>query len=650
MTYRKPGVQVTVEYQDATPQLAAFSLPNVHVGPIFQVVPNVEAGDYAAAPITVAFPNQMQGTLVDLRTSLDPAIVPYPVQINLKNTIVRIAAPVATGAVLISNLNQFTDVGAFTNVIAGDVIVITGSGAGNNGSYTVRQKISNDTVRVNETFAGAETAISYSVRRNVGTQNIPTSTAGVTLDVRNGVSLPATLNLTLSPFGSVPIVSGRIVLSYRALRYDYSADVQDFASTDDLQAAFGVDQIVPENIAVYSAFLGRSNAAIAVNILGLNQGYLDVNTGLDGDELVAYSNAFDILAMTDMFAINPCTQNPAVHTLAKAHVETLSQPQAKRERVATINRKLVTTAVVLDNSLTNGVSNLAGTIVTSATANFITGGVVPGHYINITLPAPQAGRYKIGSVDSQTQITLDTGATPIPGGVVSGLNFFVDKDLSKTEQATVLQAYAHSIGSKYVVMTWPDLVKIPVGSGIRTLPGYFLSSSVVALTTGLPTQQGLTNLSVSVYQGLVHSTKYFNDDQLDIIADGGVMIFAQEVLNVSAPYIRHQLTTDRSAIKFQEYSVTKNVCFIQKFIRQNHQIFIGQYNIVEGTFDDLRTAAKANTDFLRDSTRRPKIGGVIKSGRLVELSQDPVNIDTVVERYKLDIPIPLNNLDITIVV
>jgi hypothetical protein len=214
----------------------------------------------------------------------------------------------------------------------------------------------------------------------------------------------------------------------------------------------------------------------------------------------------------------------------------------------------------------------------------------------------------------------------------------------------VLSAYAASLGSRRLVLVWPDEVKGPVGSSIRTLPGYFLGAVVGALTTGLPTQQGLTNLSIGYFTGVKHSTKYFDRNQLNTIAGGGVMIFAQDVIDVTQLYVRHQLTTDTSAIKFQEYSITKNVDFIAKFIRNNHRQFIGQYNIVESTFDDLKSNATGIIRYLTENTRIPRFGGVISSGRLVSIEQDPQNIDTIIERWSLAIPVPLNNLDITIVV
>jgi hypothetical protein len=131
------------------------------------------------------------------------------------------------------------------------------------------------------------------------------------------------------------------------------------------------------------------------------------------------------------------------------------------------------------------------------------------------------------------------------------------------------------------------------------------------------------------------------------MADGGTFIFAQEG-EESPLFVRHQLTTDRSAIKFQEYSFTKNCDYCCKFIRNAYKGYIGVYNIVESTLDELRNTAKAVLTFLKDDTRLPRIGGVIRSGQLTKLEESTTQIDTVIMRFKLNLPIPLNNLEITV--
>lgn len=656
MAYREPAVRVTQEFVNALPALAAFALPNVNIGPAYQVVTKKLAGAYAASAANYSYPEQLLGTFVDLRTADATDLTSFPVRIYMRNTTIRIINQTGVGAVNPYDLNQFTDATSniFQNVRPGDVIVVTGSVMGNNGSFTIREKLSNNLVQTNETFAAVESGLNYSIRRNiqadVGDVEIPRTTLGVTVESTQ-VTLPSGLTYVDTVFGTVPIISASVYLSYRALRVDKSSDVFEYTATTELQADFGTDQIVPENPVVFAAFIALTTApGFPTNLLALPQDYLIPDPG---NELIAYQKALEIVALEDIYAISVLTHNTSVHTSLKQHCELFSLPDQKLERVGIVNRRLVTTAVVVDDVTTSGLEGITGpsggpfTTLNSSASAFLTDGVVPGHFIVVTTPSNVAGRYEVGAVVSQTQITLVAPGAP---NSATGVTFYVERDLQKTEQAQIMSAYADSLGSRRMVMTWPDIVRGPVGPDIKELPGYFLNSVVGALTTGLPTQQGLTNLNIPFFTGVVHSSKYFSGAQLNTLAEGGVMIFAQDVLNVTALYVRHQLTTDTSAIKFQEYSITKNVDFIAKFIRTNHRQFIGQYNIVDTTFDDLKANAKGILTFLRDNTRLPKIGGVIRSGNLILIEQDPANIDTIRERYALSIPIPLNNLDITIVV
>ena len=278
-------------------------------------------------------------------------------------------------------------------------------------------------------------------------------------------------------------------------------------------------------------------------------------------------------------------------------------------------------------------------------AEFITNGVAAGHQLNI-LSGPLKGRYRISSVTSEKGLAI----SPAVSGALSGasaLSYQIDRNLSRDEQAAQVSGYSSAFASRRVVHCWPDVVKAPVGQIVESLPGYYLCCSIAALITGLPTQQGLSNLSISGFLGFEHSTRYFNDDQLNVIAEGGTTIFSQDGSDQPL-FIRHQLTTDRSAIKYQELSITKNVDYIAKFLRSTYAPYVGQYNITDTTMDVLKTAAQAVINFLKDSTRIAKFGGVIRSGSLVSLAESTTQLDTVEMRFSFAIPVPLNNIDITV--
>lgn len=639
MAYIEPGVQVFQEFTGLNAALALFALPNVQVGPVFHVNKDKKAaGSYNGAAADFAYPNYQIGTFVDLREKDESDLLSFPVKVTLKNVVARLLDRPAAGEIV---GQTFTDQTAniFQYVKAGDVIVIPSAADPNNqGMFTVREKTNNNTLITNEVFSSDETLVTYSIRRNVSIEKPSVEVMSFSKDEEK-VSLPAGINVSIENFPAAPVVSADVHVSYRALREDKSAEVWQYKKTAELQEAFGLDQIVPENIAVYGAYAALSVYPTTTHLLGLPRDYMT-------DELMAYNKSFDVLK-TDgkMYAISLLTHSPSVHLAGKAFVEDRSLPENAHECVVIINRQLVTKSIVIESKtsapgLATSGANLKLTQVDGA---FITSGVVPSMFVNITAPATHKGRHKILAVSNQQELIIENlGSLAAVGSVT----YFIDKDLQKSEQANVIAAYARAIGSRRVSLTWPDVVEVPVGASPQKVPGYFLNCAVGALTTGMPVHQGFTKMVVALFTKVDHSTKYFDRDQLNAIADGGVMIFVQDILGTTPLYIRHQLTTDRSAIKFQEFSITKNADFIAKFIREQRQPYIGKYNITDSLFDQLKTSGKAIITFLKDRTKLPKIGGIIRSGKVVSVTQDDVNIDRVIEIYALDLPIPLNGVTI----
>lgn len=733
---------MSAQLVDAIAQVAASSAVGSSVGVNFS---DVTASRFANAQI---------GDLI--------RIVPTPG--------IEIVAPQTAGAVSVAEPARITDAGKFANVKPGDLVEVSGGANANVGTYTVLTKVSNDLIIVDGDVndgVGATADLAYSISgdRGVVTQGdyrIKSKTddnnvvleGGLSEDeslltytvVReigdivlervdalsengfvadeNGVSLPGSAILL---YGGLEVVGGDLEVSYRALRTDFASKVFEFGDIAAINAQFGTGQIHPANPLAFALQVMKQNTVTAVHGIGLSSAFAT-------DETTAFLEAADKLSLTEMYALAILTHSPVIHTLFKNHVEQMSLPERKRERVALINSKLVSVSVLQESSTTSADLNAARTIVPTTldgsgavaspstlsgsgnifqnvelgdkvkilggtdvnvgtytvtsivdndnielsspfitagspidiqyvivradglgfdgkevydrNAQFISNGVAPGHFVKIVSPTGIAGRYKVGSVESESLLILETAINGVTTHQ-NPLTYQVDRDLSKTEMAEAIKGYSESIGSRRVVHCWPDVIEAPVGADVEKLPGFYLCAIVAGLTTGLPTQQGFTNLAVSGALGYEHSLGFFNDDQLNIIADGGTMIFEQEGENQPL-YIRHQLTTDRSAIKFQEYSVTKNVDFIAKFLRGGFKRFIGPYNIIDTTIDDLKATGSASIKFLREKTRLPKIGGVIKSGSLVKLEENAEQIDTVDMRFKVNIPIPLNNIDMVV--
>ena len=599
---------------------------------------------------------------------------------------------------------------------------ISGSRGDNNvGVYSIKTVTDENNLVLSSPLVEAEALVSYYIQRNsddvvlVRDTDFTATVAAIT--IVDGLLVDG-----------LAIISAGVYADYRSLRVDLASLPQVYGSVGDLEATFGVGQIVPENPLAYGLSLMLQNTVTPVSGLGLSADYAD-------NEVLAFTKAADVLALVDIYAIALLSFSPVVHGIFKNHVEQLSAPDRKLERIALVNSELILTSVLQEESTTvateNGSRGIVGTQIdgsqdnitltklTTTTANlfenvqpgdrvviqsgtgvttgtytvdavtdgenlettmpfatgagvsnniqfyvirldglgadgkifydrngaFLSDGISAGHSMSI-LSGSLEGRYVIGSVTSDKEFVLAEAILGVAASVIS-VNYQLDRDFSKTEQAENVKGYGESLGSRRVVHTWPDVLKAPIGQSIEDLPGYYAGAVVAALVTGLPTQQGFTNLSVSGFLGLDHSSKYFSELQLDVIADGGNFILAQDGPNEPL-YVRHQLTTDRSAIKFQELSVTKNVDFIAKFLRVTFAPYIGVYNIVDTTLDSLKTTSTAAITFLKEKTIFPKIGGVIRSGELLLIEEDLTQLDTVNMRFGIQIPLPLNNIDIVI--
>jgi hypothetical protein len=257
-------------------------------------------------------------------------------------------------------------------------------------------------------------------------------------------------------------------------------------------------------------------------------------------------------------------------------------------------------------------------------------------------------RHEIAGLVSETQLTLGTDPTSGFGGTLEDVVYRITKDLSLTEQASLIAGYSTSLGSRRIVSTWPDILAVSVNGVATKVPGYFAGPVLSGLTAGLPSQAGFTNLTVAGFVGRENSDDKFSDTQLDTIAGGGTMIFVQPVPD-AALQIRHQLTTDVSTIYFQEFSVTKNVDLIARFFRGLYAPFLGIYNITDGLLDLLKTRGEGGIAFLV-AQRAPRVGAPLRGGQLSRIEESATQPDTVEIDVSIKIPLPLNNIKLTLLV
>lgn len=328
--------------------------------------------------------------------------------------------------------------------------------------------------------------------------------------------------------------------------------------------------------------------------------------------------------------------------------------------------------------------------LTDGTALFLTAGVLPGDVLEFPLDpnnyAPTAFdervlAYRVSTVQNENNLLIANGeddtaslAKELPHYFVrdyqdrwldnstpNALNYRIRRALSLDEQVFALVETAQSVRSKRLTMVWPDLVEVsdlrdgslPRGiPATRTLaglqPSTYLACAVAGVVAGVPPQAGLTNGSFIGFSRLVHAQGYFSETQLSRISDGGHFVCIQRTPG-ALPECIHQLTTNPTAIETGELSVVKNVDFLSKFFQDLLESFIGQYNVLPETLNEIYRAVSDGAQNLQ-SRRIARFGAPLISGTITSLAVSEFSADRIELFFRGTVARPLNAVAFHLVV
>ena len=512
------------------------------------------------------------------------------------------------------------------------------------------------------------------------------------------MNIPATLpadrptpDLVIDPSGAVLIkmevlrdtegfpltnVSGALVIAYNALRLDVSPQAKKpslltFSDISVLETTLEpLDLSNPLGLMFY--FMMTNAPGISVTGIGVSA--VDANDP-DGTPL-AYTEAFGFLEAQEVYALAPASQNSIVHQAAMAHVLAMSEPDAGGERVVLINPKMPTEdlpALVVSgegDTLSTAPSGYwfdtkVASLAADLQANQINPiGTIPadvGLYLQL---ATSAEHYNIAQV-SGTRVLIRVAFAPGQNddrfysqdappfseqliGVgftvyVRGTPLVTPTGLPDYDRiAVAYQKLGRTYLNRRVVMTAPEKTASILDGVEMEIPGYYINAGIAGMVGQLPPQQGFTNYPIAGFTRVLGSNNVFSRTQMNVGAAGGTYWVVQET--AGAPLTtRMQVTTDLTSIETREFSITRIVDFVAKFMRIGLRNFIGRFNITQPFLDTLSTVVQGQLGFLREA-------GILVGGDLNNIVQDSASPDTVLIDVTLDVPYPCNYLRLTLVI
>jgi hypothetical protein len=130
-------------------------------------------------------------------------------------------------------------------------------------------------------------------------------------------------------------------------------------------------------------------------------------------------------------------------------------------------------------------------------------------------------------------------------------------------------------------------------------------------------------------------------------------LITQEVIGAT-PYVRHQLTTDTSGLNTSEDSITTNVDSISYALKKILAPYIGKYNVNIENVAVVRAAIVSELTYRATNTYTARAGNQLVSftpkDDVLSIGQNTVYKDRIDVSVRLNVPYPLNYVNLTLVV
>jgi hypothetical protein len=284
--------------------------------------------------------------------------------------------------------------------------------------------------------------------------------------------------------------------------------------------------------------------------------------------------------------------------------------------------------------------------VTSGNGYFITNDVRPGDIVRYNFSVDGFGdeqyeEYVVDQVLSESTLLLYSGAD---AAVTVPQRVEISHNRNRNEIAEDIATAAGGLSNRRVCAVWPD----QVGEAGVSQPGYYLAAALAGLVSGVVPHQPLTNVEVAGFDDYTRSYKYFNETQLNRMAEAGTWIVTED--RDGTPHTRHAVTTDNLDLNRREEMIRRNVDSMSYLFLRRLRPFIGRTNAQEGMVRRLRFEVTAIIDFLKANGFTEELGSQLIDGEISKLQIHPLLKDRIEIVLNLTVPAPLNNIELHLVV
>lgn len=449
----------------------------------------------------------------------------------------------------------------------------------------------------------------------------------------------------------LPVKDGKVYVEHRDRMATACTTVGTVETTEGVPDELGI--VHPDNPLAYGVYKALLNSG------GQEVKYVGVcgqSSELDLEDWLAALEK--LIGRDDVYSIVALSQDLNVHQAVLAHCNSQSAPEKGRWKIGWMNlpaSEIIgiytqqsdgspVLATIEDDPDTGGSQY---TYVEVVNGLLITNGVRAGDTLRALYTSDGMGgttysEFVIDAVINEETLRLLAGpAAPVT--VASKVEIW--RSLTKTELATVQAAKPGLFSSRRAYLVWPD----QLGDAGLTVKGYFLCAALAGLRSGVLPHAGLTNVELIGFDDLSRVDPFFSANQLDTMAASGYWIVIKDN-NDGSVYTRHQLSTGNQDSLFEkEQNITTNLDDISKLFLARMKQFIGRGNVTPTMIDIIRGEILAVIALLKNTVTSARLGPQVLGATIKELDVHPTLRDRVVARIELELPFPLNNIELHLI-
>ncbi len=459
-----------------------------------------------------------------------------------------------------------------------------------------------------------------STNYNISEESIIINASSTVEDVYTGLDAPLT------------IISATLYVDYLE-RQSNSSELGSISDINNVEDLLG--PVIPENELAYGVYKALQNSN-ETDVYFIN---------VPDNTVESYKEVLDILSHElAIYSLVPLTKDEVILNLVKTWILNESSPFKVNWKKGFFNSNVVNQELKyseFEGTITDESGDFNYNTVTVTGGKFLANDVRAGDTLKFNFRPDQGDIYdEVEILEILTEDTLILKESGIDAP--ADIRMEVWTTISKRNHALNIGKQSTSYSSSRIHNIWPDVIANEFGEEIQ---GYFLCAAIAGLTSGVAPHQPISNVELVGFSQAKRSLM-FNEDDLDVIAEGGTWIVTAD--NSGMIHSRHQLSTDMSQLEMRESSIQNNWDSVSREVRASYGDLPGQSNVSNELLKLIKDSIVAVSVGIESREYDVKIGKQIQGYKILHLAKDPVLKDKIKLVYKPILPRPLNSLEIVI--